>query len=133
MPRLTSKTIATIGQLCAELETVRTYGYSTDDEEHTADVRCVAAAIFNEHGLPAAAVSLSGPKMRIADDRWRLSEPWFIGLLGRSPLSSAVDCRLRLTIPPLRNMEPRVPMLEHTYLPISVLPWPLCEFGPYGP
>ena len=69
MPRLTGKTIATISHLRAELEAVRTHGYSVDDEEHTADVRCIASAIFSEHRLPAAAVSLSGPKMRIADDR----------------------------------------------------------------
>jgi IclR family acetate operon transcriptional repressor len=69
LPRLTGKTIATISRLRAELETVRINGYSLDDEEHTADVRCIAAAIFSEHCLPAAAVSLSGPKMRIANDR----------------------------------------------------------------
>lgn len=67
--RLTTKTIVSPERLRSELETVRTCGYSTDDEEHTADVRCIAAAIFSESSLPVAAVSLSGPKMRIPDDR----------------------------------------------------------------
>lgn len=67
--RLTTKTIVSLERLRSELEMVRACGYSTDDEEHTADVRCIAAAIFSENSLPVAAVSLSGPKMRIPDDR----------------------------------------------------------------
>ena len=66
---LTTRTIVSMKRLRSELEMVRTCGYSTDDEEHTADVRCIAAAIFSENSLPVAAVSLSGPKMRIRDDR----------------------------------------------------------------
>jgi IclR family acetate operon transcriptional repressor len=67
--RLTTRTIVSPKRLRSELEMVRTCGYSTDDEEHTADVRCIAAAIFSENRQPVAAVSLSGPKMRIPDDR----------------------------------------------------------------
>jgi IclR family transcriptional regulator, acetate operon repressor len=69
LPCLTGKTIGALDRLRAELETTRRRGYAVDDEEYTADVRCVAGAVFNEHRLPVAAVSLSGPKVRMADDR----------------------------------------------------------------
>ncbi|MBV9289920.1 MAG: helix-turn-helix domain-containing protein [Hyphomicrobiales bacterium] len=69
MPRLTVKTITTPAALRAELETVRTRGYALDDEEHAAGLRCVAAPIFDETGEAIAAVSVSGPIVRIGEAR----------------------------------------------------------------
>lgn len=52
-----------------ELEQIRQQGYALDDEEHAVGLRCVAAAIFDENGQALAAISLSGPKARMVDDR----------------------------------------------------------------
>jgi IclR family acetate operon transcriptional repressor len=55
-----------------DLELVRERGYAVDDEEHAVGLRCVASAVFDEHGHPVAALSLSGPGARI--DETRLTE-----------------------------------------------------------
>ncbi len=44
-------------------------GYALDDEEQSIGMRCVASVIYDENGGPLAAVSISGPKARITDDR----------------------------------------------------------------
>jgi len=69
MPRLTVKTITTPSALRAELKTVRGCGYALDDEEHAVGLRCIAAPIFDETGEAVAAVSVSGPIVRIGEAR----------------------------------------------------------------
>jgi len=69
MPRLTVKTITTPSGLRAELESVRKQGYALDDEEHAVGLRCIAAPIFDETGEAVAAVSVSGPIVRIGEAR----------------------------------------------------------------
>lgn len=69
LPRATQNTIVTAERLYAELATVRKRGFAVDDEEFALGLRCIAAAIFDEHGLPQAAVSLAGPSARITDQR----------------------------------------------------------------
>ena len=69
MPRLTVKTITTLSGLRAELESVRKQGYALDDEEHAVGLRCIAAPIFDETGEAVAAVSVSGPIVRIGKAR----------------------------------------------------------------
>ncbi len=69
LSRLTPKTVATEKQLLTALEAVRRDGYAVDDEEHSLGLRCVAAPIFDEHGEAVAALSLSGPTVRISDER----------------------------------------------------------------
>jgi IclR family acetate operon transcriptional repressor len=69
MPRLTVKTLTTPTALRAELGRVRAAGYAVDDEEHAVGLRCIAAAICDETGDVAGAVSLSGPMARITDER----------------------------------------------------------------
>ena len=44
-------------------------GYAVDDEEHAVGLRCVAAPVFDEHGQPVAALSLSGPGARVTETR----------------------------------------------------------------
>lgn len=44
-------------------------GYGLDTEEHTLGMRAVAAPIFNEWREPIGAVSVSGPSVRMSDDR----------------------------------------------------------------
>lgn len=69
LPRYTERTLDNPAALSAELEQTRRRGYALDDEEHAVGLRCVAAAIFDENAQALAAISLSGPKARMVDDR----------------------------------------------------------------
>jgi IclR family acetate operon transcriptional repressor len=69
LQRYTESSIDNPTQLHAELHHIRQLGYALDDEEHAVGLRCVASAIFDENGLALAAISLSGPKARITDNR----------------------------------------------------------------
>ena len=40
-----------------------------DDEEHAVGLRCIAAVIFDEGANPLASLSVSGPMVRIGDER----------------------------------------------------------------
>lgn len=66
---LTVKTIVDPKALERQLETIRKRGYSYDDEENALGLRCVAAAIHEEHGEPLGAISLAGPIARLTDER----------------------------------------------------------------
>jgi len=66
---LTAKTITEPEDLLREFAVSRERGYAIDDEEHAIGLRCVAAAIHDEHGQPLAALSISGPTARIPNDR----------------------------------------------------------------
>lgn len=64
----TATTLTSPEKLFAELERTRERGWSFDDEERYAGMRCVAAAIFNEHGEAKAGISVSGPAARFTSD-----------------------------------------------------------------
>lgn len=61
----TSETITNITALMNHLEQVRSSGYALDRGEHEAEVRCVAAPIFDADGKVIAAISVSGPASRM--------------------------------------------------------------------
>ncbi|MDU4129246.1 glyoxylate bypass operon transcriptional repressor IclR [Pantoea sp.] len=65
----TPKTLMSPQSLKENLAQVRKAGFSFDDEEHALGLRCVAAPIYDEHGEPFAALSISGPIARMTDDR----------------------------------------------------------------
>jgi IclR family transcriptional regulator, acetate operon repressor len=67
--RFTDRTLDTPSHLRGDLELVRARGFSVDDEEHAVGLRCVASAVFDEHGQPVAALSLSGPSARVDEAR----------------------------------------------------------------
>lgn len=69
LPRKTDKTLVTVKALQADLRTIRARGFSIDDEEHAVGLRCVAAAVLDEHDRPLASISLSGPTVRILESR----------------------------------------------------------------
>jgi len=48
---------------------VRARGYAVDDEESERGIRCVAAPIRDERGRAVAAVSISGPAIRVTRRR----------------------------------------------------------------
>lgn len=69
LTRLTDKTVADLPSLRDQIARARVSGYAIDDEEHLAGIRCVAAPILDRSGRPVAALSISAPRERMADDR----------------------------------------------------------------
>jgi IclR family transcriptional regulator, KDG regulon repressor len=67
--RHTEKTISDRLQLLAELQITRNRGWAVDDEEHENGVRCVAAPVRDRSGSVIAALSISGPTIRLTLDR----------------------------------------------------------------
>lgn len=65
LERFTDKTLTDLGQFMSELAESRRRGWALDDEERTLGMRCVAAPIFNEHAEVIAAISISGPSVRV--------------------------------------------------------------------
>ncbi len=64
----THKTITDPEALFEELETIRERGYSIDDEENFAGLRCVAAPVRNDETV-LGAVSITGPSSRFTTER----------------------------------------------------------------
>lgn len=71
LARFTPRTLTSLEAVAADLDLARARGYAIDDEEHAAGLRCVAAAVCDEHGQPWAAVSLAGPVTRMTPERIR--------------------------------------------------------------
>jgi IclR family transcriptional regulator, acetate operon repressor len=69
MRRLTGRTMSTRSRIAIELRRARKAGFAIDDEEYCPGLRCVAAAVTDEHGQPLGAISISGPSIRITRDR----------------------------------------------------------------
>mgnify|MGYP000091367075 CR=1 FL=1 len=69
---LTPKTNIDPEKLRLELELIRQRGFATDDEEMVTGIRCLAAPVFDYNGRPEYAISLSGPKSRLTDERLSL-------------------------------------------------------------
>jgi IclR family acetate operon transcriptional repressor len=69
LPSYTDRTLADLPTLASDLAEIGARGWSVDDEERFAGMRCVAAAIFNEFAEPIAGISISGPTVRVTPDR----------------------------------------------------------------
>lgn len=69
LPARTPRTITDEASLRAELERIRSVGYSVDDVENEADIRCVAAPVFGAAGEVCAALSVAGPSSRVTSER----------------------------------------------------------------
>ena len=69
MPRFTPRTIDRPASMALHLSEVRAAGYAVDDEEHSVGLRCVAAAVLDEHGEPIGAISVSGPALKVTHER----------------------------------------------------------------
>lgn len=70
LPRLTLKTHSTVDSLRADLAQIARQGWSTDDEESIAGVRCVAAPVLDGAGQARAAVAIQAPAVRMPDERF---------------------------------------------------------------
>ena len=69
LSKFTSNTISSTEVLHHEIAKCKRQGYAIDDEEHAIGLRCVAAPIYNESAMAYAAISISGPKVRVSDER----------------------------------------------------------------
>ncbi|RDJ03984.1 HTH-type transcriptional regulator BhcR [Rhizobium grahamii] len=69
LERFTDKTRDSLSLLLADISEIRVRGWSIDDEEHTLGMRCVAAPIFDEYGEAVAGISVSGPAVRLPDNK----------------------------------------------------------------
>ena len=67
LPEVTAKTITDRQTLESELSTVRERGYAVDDEERLYGLQCVSVPILGKDGVPLGAISVSGPKSRMAE------------------------------------------------------------------
>lgn len=65
----TPNTITSRQVLEHHLELVRTQGYAIDDIENEEGIRCVGVPVLGNTGVPIAAISISGPIMRMTPAR----------------------------------------------------------------
>ena len=88
LKRETPNTCATLEALRRDLAQARARGFAIDDEENAIGLRCVASAIFDEHGEPIASLSISGPTARMTDSR--------LPVLGAAVLAIAAEVTAEL-------------------------------------
>lgn len=69
MPMHTDKTITNKERFIRELAEVKRNGFALDLEENEYGITCIAAPIFDHLGKVIAAVSISGPTIRMNDER----------------------------------------------------------------
>lgn len=69
LKRFTDNTHTGLDGLLRDLADSRRRGWSFDNEEATLGMRCIASVIYNEYGEAVAGVSISGPTVRVTDDR----------------------------------------------------------------
>ncbi len=69
LERFTPMTLADAPALIEDLARIRRRGYALDNEERTPGMRCIAAPIFDLAGEAAAGISVSGPTLRMSDER----------------------------------------------------------------
>lgn len=69
LPAFTDKTLSSPRALFDDLARTAQRGWSFDDEERYEGMRCVAAPIIDASGEPLAGVSVSGPTIRLPDER----------------------------------------------------------------
>jgi len=69
LKRFTASSHTSSKKLLADLDEIRARGWSLDNEEHTLGMRCIASVVYNEYGEAIAGVSISGPTVRVTDER----------------------------------------------------------------
>ena len=65
LPARTSRTLTSSESLMKDLATVRQTGVSHDNQEDVEGVECFAAPLFDKDGALVAAISISGPSVRM--------------------------------------------------------------------
>lgn len=91
LPALTKNTITSTASLKAELEQVRERGYAIDNEEGALGAVCVASSILDRaQDRPVAALSVSGPSVRMAPER--------VEQIGKAVRGAALEIEKKLGI-----------------------------------
>lgn len=67
--KFTTNTITDVNRLKKELTKIYEQGYAVDNMEHEPGVRCIAAPIRDHHSKVIASLSLSGPAIRISEEK----------------------------------------------------------------
>lgn len=80
LPVHTDHTITNREQFLQELVEVRRNGFALDLEENEYGITCIAVPIFDHLGKVVAAVSISGPTMRMTKERLQLLNPRVISI-----------------------------------------------------
>jgi IclR family transcriptional regulator, KDG regulon repressor len=80
MPVHTDRTIINHDEFLKELTQVREKGYALDDEENEFGIRCLGVPIFDHLGQVAAAISISGPTIRMTDERLQQLQPKILSI-----------------------------------------------------
>lgn len=83
LTRYTSNTITDHNSLIEHLARIRDQGYAVDDEEHELGIRCVAVPIRDYQGHVIAALSVSGPTLRMTREKLDQVIPKIIEIGGR--------------------------------------------------
>lgn len=70
LPAATENTITDVDELVAEVDTIRSQGYSIEDEERVTGVKSVAVPVADDENKAGnSAISIAGPKHRFSDER----------------------------------------------------------------
>ena len=91
LERRTQHTITDSGALLDHLAEVRRRGYTIDDEENEAGIRCVGAPVFDHTGAVMGGISVSGLAFEVASDD---------ETLGPQVVTAAREVSLALGAPP---------------------------------
>lgn len=65
----TSFTLIDENELKKDIETTKSRGYAIDNMEHEYGIRCIGVPVYNNSGDLVGALSISGPSLRIMDDK----------------------------------------------------------------
>lgn len=79
----TPNTITDLTALLADLAKTRKRGWSVDDVENEADVRCIGAPVLDGSGTVVAAVSVTGPASRLTMDKVPQAAAWLLNAARR--------------------------------------------------
>lgn len=79
LDRYGPNTITSLPELKAHLAAIRQRGYSIDDEELGADMRCIGAPIRNHMAQVVAGIAIAGPARRLTYDRLEELRPAVLG------------------------------------------------------
>lgn len=88
LERFTDHSITDRTALKADLDAIRAKGFSVDNEEKNAGMRCIAAPVFDMSGEAVAGISVSGPTSRVSRSE--------IGRLCRPVIEAAQDLTLAI-------------------------------------
>ena len=77
LARFTEKTITTREKLLKELDLIKNFGFSVDNEENEDGIKCIAYQIRNISGKVVSCISTTGPAFRITA-KWSVDKQQYL-------------------------------------------------------